>query len=146
MAKPKDNDRHDDAEVTATEGLADRAQPQGGTLTAKLRKRGRKEPKLTVALGQRIIASTANGNFPSVTARMAGVNPDTLSKWLERGDRDEQPFRDFAEAYHRAELGCESILVEKWKGAAPDDWRAGKELWPDASPSAGSPIAILLRR
>jgi hypothetical protein len=40
----------------------------------------------------------------------------------------EQPYADFAAALEQAELDCESALVKKWHDAAPDDWRAARDL------------------
>jgi hypothetical protein len=49
-------------------------------------KRSRKgaEPKLTVETG-RILAALNAGNFRTVAARLAGLKPEVLVKWLERG-------------------------------------------------------------
>jgi hypothetical protein len=58
---------------------------------------------------------------------MAGVSAKRLKEWLDRAEAGEQPYTDFAEALERADLECEAALVEKWRGAAPEDWRAGKE-------------------
>jgi len=80
-----------------------------------------------VEVGRAIVAAVTAGNFPSVACRQVGVSYSTLEKWLARAERGEQPYKDFAVAYERAELECESNLVEIWKSAAPDDWRAAKE-------------------
>jgi hypothetical protein len=52
--------------------------------------------KLT-EVGRAIVGAVAAGNFPAVAARLSGISPGTLSKWLERGEESEQPYRDFAE-------------------------------------------------
>src|SRR5260221_14399383 len=48
--------------------------------------------KLMVAASVPIVAMVAAGNFPSVAVRLASVSPNTLAKWLERGDQGERPF------------------------------------------------------
>src|ERR1019366_6148350 len=83
--------------------------------------------KLTVEVGRAIVAAIAAGNFPSVAARLAGVSIGTLERWLERGDKGEQPYADFAQALRKAEDEDHAAMVAIWKKAAPEDWRAAKE-------------------
>jgi hypothetical protein len=113
-------------------------------LDAPLQERKRAAPELTVEIGRTIVAAIAAGNFPSVSARIAGIKPGTLTKWLERGDQGEQPYADFAAAYQRAETQCEAEAVQKWRTA--DDWRAAerfvskrfRENWGDRADTTGS--------
>jgi len=96
-----------------------------------------------VEIGRVIVAAIAAGNFPSVSARIAGIKPGTLTKWLERGDQGEQPYADFAAAFQRAETQCEAEAVAKWRSA--DDFRAQerflskrfKENWGDRAEVTG---------
>jgi hypothetical protein len=83
-----------------------------------------KIPELTVQVGRAIVAAIAAGNFPRVAARLAGVSMATLEKWLERGDKGEKDYADFAEAYRRADADNQSEVVASWKKAALEDPRA----------------------
>ncbi|MGO9605653.1 MAG: hypothetical protein ACLQAT_20085 [Candidatus Binataceae bacterium] len=98
-------------------------------------------------IGRKIVAAIAGGNFVSTACRLAGISTATLDKWLKRGEKGEQPFKDFAQAYRDAESECESVLVEKWKDAAPEDWRAAKELlakrWPERWSDHAARLAVL---
>ena len=78
-------------------------------------------------VGRTIVGAIAAGNFPSVACRLAGVNLLTLERWLERGDKGEQPYADFAQALRKAEDEDHAAMVAIWKNAAPEDWRAAKE-------------------
>ena len=87
-------------------------------------KRKRREPELTTTIGRTIVAAIEHGNFPGTAARLAGVSLGTLQAWLARGEKGEQPFADFTEAFRQAEAECEAGAVRTLKGAGDDDWRA----------------------
>jgi len=103
--------------------------------------------QLTVEVSRAIVASIAAGNFPSVACRLAQISDGTLDRWLKRGGKDEQPYANFPAAYHRAELESESKLVEIWKNAAPEDWRAAKEFlarrYPERWSDHAARVAVL---
>jgi len=123
------------------------SEPKGllkGPASKRTNRKGKASAELTVEIGRTIVAAITAGNFPSIAARSAGVSPGTLTKWLERGDKGEQPFADFAAAFRRAEVQVESDLVEIWRKAAPEDWRAAQsflakrhpERWTDRAPES----------
>ena len=108
------------------------------------RKRKTDRSELTVEIGRTIIVAMAAGNFPSVAARIAGIKPSTLRKWLARGDKGEQPlYADFADKFDRTEAQCEADVVEKWRNS--DDPRAQdkflskrfRENWGDRADDVG---------
>jgi hypothetical protein len=108
------------------------------------KKRAGREPLLTQEVGDRVCDALSHGMFLSQAAKLAGVSPDTIASWRKRGETGEQPYADFLTAYEQAELECEEYLLKLWKNAAPDDWRAAKELlakrfperWSDAATRA----------
>src|SRR5260221_873757 len=125
----KDDKRLDNASALAAEALADRGQPSD-TLPARKHPGGRPRGsgiKLTLEVANRICASISAGNFMTVACRLAGIDIDTLERWLKQGRDGREPYAAFAKKFDAAELECEASLVETWKGAAPQDWRASKE-------------------
>jgi hypothetical protein len=79
---------------------------------------------LTVERGREIVAAIEAGNFQSIAAKAGGVSHDTLKRWLERGERGEEPYAKFVVAYREAEYLVESTAVGRLKDAGIEDWRA----------------------
>jgi hypothetical protein len=85
------------------------------------RRRGRRGPELTTELGRAIVERVAvGGNFKIVAARLEGVGPSTLRDWLERAEREEQPYLDFAIALQQAEDEHEADCVARRNAALSD--------------------------
>jgi hypothetical protein len=97
------------------------SQRKSTTAVQKRKRTAGRTPELTVEIGRIIVEAIAAGNFPSTSARIAGISPGTLTKWLERGEKGEQPYADFHEAFIRAEGKCESEAIQKLRNS--DDWR-----------------------
>lgn len=99
------------------------------------------------------LQALAAGNYLSAAAQIAGLSPNTTARWVERGHElavettgqdepdpvDAPKFRrkipnlqrayvDFWAAHTRAVASAEVFLVNQWKKAATDDWRAAAEL------------------
>jgi transposase-like protein len=82
-----------------------------------------------------IVAAVEKGNYRAVAARLAGVHPSNLYKWLEEGANDsdaEIPYKDsryrkLYEDVEEAEARFESKMVEVVVDAAedgPKNWTA----------------------
>ena len=85
--------------------------------------------KLTPEVEALILKALKAGNFRSTAARLAGVRPATLHRWLERGDpagtrKADRPYRDFAEKVDQAMAEAEARDVTLISKAANEDWRA----------------------
>ena len=92
-----------------------RVEPVGTPKRKKSKRRTGRTPKLTVGVGRTIVAAIEAGNFPSVAAQLAGTDLVTLENWLKRGDRGDQLYADFAEAFRRAEAEGESGRLRSGK-------------------------------
>ena len=151
MGKPKgDKHKHDGASVTAAEGLADRGDRSSTAVALKRNRGGRPRGsgiKLTPAVSDRICASISAGNFMTVACKLAGIDIDTLERWLKQGRAGREPYVAFAKKFDTAELECEAVLVKIWKDAAPQDWRGAKEFlakrFPDRWSDHASRLAVL---
>jgi hypothetical protein len=84
--------------------------------------------KFTDERGVRLLAALRAGNTRKASCLYAGVNEDSLERWLRHS-------ADFAEALTRAEAEAEVALVAFVRQAAHTDWRAGMEFlsrrWPE---------------
>jgi transposase len=84
--------------------------------------------KLGPAVEERIVAAVGAGNYLEAAARSAGISASTLYRWLERGEREPGPYREFREAVRRAEAESEVHAVAVIRRAMSDDWRAALAL------------------
>lgn len=99
------------------------------------RKRGR-PTKYSPEVGARVIGAMRIGAIPKVAAGAAGVNQDTVYRWLREGNRMPprtrrnpapvdgegrpilQTLRDFSEAYEKAMEACEVRQLQNINAAA----------------------------
>jgi hypothetical protein len=94
---------------------------------AGVAKRAGRPSLLTAQTQRRICDGISKGLFIAQAAKLAGVSPDAVESWRTKGSEGVEPYKSFVEAFERAELECEAMLVERWKALAPEDWRACKE-------------------
>jgi len=69
-----------------------------------------------------------DGNYLKIACAAAGISGNTLEAWRKRGINGEEPYADFAHQLAQAELSAETHLVKLWHDAAPQDWRAARDL------------------
>jgi hypothetical protein len=74
--------------------------------------------KLIPEVRDKFLASIRAGNFRETAAKIAGISPATLYRWL--GD-DREPFRTFLEDVERAEAEFEQSVVASVTSHIPDD-------------------------
>ena len=92
--------------------------------------------KLTHDRAQRFFSAIAAGAPREAAARVAGISPATLFRWLRRADDPDAPseFREFREELLGTEAELELALNETIRTAARSDWRAAlamaKARWP----------------
>jgi len=84
--------------------------------------------KLTASVQKTVCRMVRSGNYLKVACAAAGISTDALSNWRKKGAAGEEPYAAFLAELQQAELDCESALVKKWHDAAPDDWRAARDL------------------
>jgi hypothetical protein len=84
--------------------------------------------KLTASVQKTICEMVRAGNYLKIACAAAGISADSLSRWRKKGAAGEEPYAAFLRELEHAELDCESALVKKWHDAAPDDWRAARDL------------------
>lgn len=77
----------------------------------------------------RILAALRAGNYLSTAAEAAGLHPQTLSSYLERGEADREherntPYAAFFEAVKKARGEGEAALVARIARAGHDSWQA----------------------
>jgi hypothetical protein len=84
--------------------------------------------KLTASVQKTVCRMVRAGNYLKVACAAAGISTDALSNWRKKGATGEEPYAAFLGELEQAELDCESALVKKWHDAAPDDWRAARDL------------------
>jgi hypothetical protein len=83
---------------------------------------------LTARVQRTVCRMVSAGNYLNVACSAAGISTDALSVWRKKGAAGEEPYAAFLAELQQAELDCESALVKKWHDAAPDDWRAARDL------------------
>ena len=79
--------------------------------------------KLTLtATKQSTLEDCFRRGLPIATAcRIAGVARRSFYEWMQRGDQDEQPFRDFSEAINKAQADGELELMDLVRTHAAED-------------------------
>lgn len=84
--------------------------------------------KLTPHVVKTVCQMVRDGNYLKIACAAAGISADTLEAWRKRGNNGEEPYADFARQLAAAELAAETTLVKIWHDAAPEDWRAARDL------------------
>lgn len=85
--------------------------------------------KLTPETQSRICELIEDGNYARVAAEAAGISESTFYSWLEQGKEARSgKYREFLESVTRAEAASEQKLLAIWRSAAPQDWRAARDL------------------
>ena len=82
--------------------------------------KGGRPTKLTPAVQDRIIAAIRAGHFRESAARLAGISPATLYRWLSA---ETEPYQAFQEAVVTAEAELEETVLEVVTDRIPDDAR-----------------------
>jgi len=84
--------------------------------------------QLTPFVYKAIIEAINQGNWQSIAARSVGIEPRTVSRWVQIGRGDHptkkavEPFISFANEIENALAKAEQSLVKDLRGE--DDWRA----------------------
>lgn len=92
----------------------------GGSGRALEPAKGGRPSKLTPAVQDRIIAAIRAGHFREPAARLAGISPPTLYRWLKA---DDEPYLGFQVAVEAAEAELEHETLEVVTGQIPEDPR-----------------------
>lgn len=84
---------------------------------------------LTKPTAARICAALKAGHSHATAAKLAGLNPATLSHWLSKGDTDEdtdtaRPYIAFRCAVLLAESEAEDASLRRVRDAGAKDWKA----------------------
>ena len=90
--------------------------------------KGRPPMEPTAEITDRVCEPISRGLFLTQAARLAGISTDTIARWKKKGAEGIEPFRTFFERLEEAELKGEEALLRIWREAAPEDWRAAREL------------------
>jgi len=96
--------------------------------TPRKRRRPGQPLKLTPAVQETICNAIRMGNYLVTATRAAGVSIDSLQRWRRLGEEGRQPFADFLAAVEQAETECEQTLVKIMYDAAPQDYRAARDM------------------
>src|SRR5215210_1187725 len=85
--------------------------------------------KLTHAVQETIVTAIQAGNYATVAAACAGIDPSTYHRWLERGDpkrkaKADEPYREFRAAVDQAKAEAEVRLVTQIAVAGEKHWGA----------------------
>lgn len=95
---------------------------------ASARKRTRRKPragKLTPEVRQKLIEALRAGNFVSVSARYAGIHPNTFRRWMRRGQESSRGiYREFYLEVKQAETYAEVVAVASIHKHMKENWRA----------------------
>lgn len=92
-------------------------------MTEDVRARGRPR-ELTPDVQAKIVAALEDGNFRETAAMAAGVNAQTLRRWLKLGAHGEEPYASFAAACDAAEATAEASDIRDIGRAGREDWKA----------------------
>ena len=81
--------------------------------------------KLSPEIQEKIIVAVRNGNYIETAAQFAGINKDTLYRWLHLGaQQDTGAYHDFSDALHKALAQSEMMDVATITRASADQWQA----------------------
>ncbi len=84
--------------------------------------------KLTPAVQETICNAIRMGNYLVTAAKAAGVSIDSLQRWRRLGEEGTEPFASFLAAVEQADTACETRLVQIMYDAAPQDYRAARDM------------------
>lgn len=88
-----------------------------------------RKTKLTPAIQERICDVLRQANYVIAACRAVGVSYQTFNVWMQKGRTAQRGiYREFREAVTRAIADAEVKLVEAWRAAVPEDWRAARDL------------------
>ena len=83
--------------------------------------------KLTPERQQVLVDAIRAGNYYETACAAAGIEYQTFRNWMVRGQEGRGArYVEFFEAITRAEHECEQEIVQLWRDAMPDDWRAAQ--------------------
>src|SRR5690606_15558717 len=81
------------------------------------------------AVQQKICEAIAAGNYQCVAAAYVGIAPETLTRWLARGEKEPNGvYGQFCQAIKDAEARAEVHLVALIRNAATENWTAAMTL------------------
>jgi transposase len=95
-----------------------------------------RKTKLDAVRQKKIVEALRDGNFVTTAANLAGVDDDTVHRWVKRGREEaaegqQTIYTRFVEDFDRATAEAESTHVAVLKAAARDgEWRAS-DRWGD---------------
>lgn len=104
----------------------ERRAKQLGVAVDDLPARGR-PTKYNKAVHDTIIECLDDGVHIEVAAALAGIEYETVRRWIAEGKAGNPTYSEFYAAATRAELEVERKLVRSWVHAAKTDWRAASE-------------------
>jgi len=80
--------------------------------------------KLTPLVQRRIVEALERGHFHNFAARYAGIDPDTLARYMIKGEKPDAPamFREFHDAVKKAEATYVDDSLQTIR--QHEDWRA----------------------
>lgn len=78
--------------------------------------------KLTHETQEKILLAIRDGNYREVAAQWAGVSPETVSRWMRRGEREGKgDYYEFRQAVLEAEQHAEIVMVRLVRAGANTD-------------------------
>jgi transposase-like protein len=107
--------------------------PQDSTETPKRRTRPVRKSYLTPEVHKKVVDAIRAGNYRSVAARYAGIDPNTLDNWIRKGQTGDRrsSITDACVALvkdiEEAEAASEVAAVLHWRSAMPKDWKAAEK-------------------
>ncbi len=86
----------------------------------------RKSPvSLSPKVQETVLEGLERGYTREHAGRLANLGRDAVSRWVRRGEKGDEKFKEFAELVVAAERKSEGVLVDHIKVHAEKDWRAG---------------------
>lgn len=79
--------------------------------------------KCNPQIAEEIAAYINEGTSNDSAARLAGICPKTFYNWLERGEKDENPFSDFLHIIKKAHAAFEKQMTSEIKAGVPN-WQS----------------------
>jgi hypothetical protein len=102
--------------------------PEVVTAEVPVKRKGGRPPessrKLTPELQERFCAAVAGAMFLGRACKLCEISTDAFESWCTKGRKGIQPYKDFVDAFEKAEVECEAFLVRLVMDAAPGDYRA----------------------
>lgn len=107
--------------------------PQDSSERPKRPGRPSRKTSLTPEAHKKIVDAIRAGNYRSVAARYAGVDPHTLDNWIRQGQTGDrrnpntEACRSLLHDIEEAEAASEVAAVLHWRSAMPKDWKAAEK-------------------